>query len=186
VARADRRAQILQEARTLLESEGAACLTMRRLAERLGIQAPSLYKHVADKDALEAELIAEGFVEAARAFTAATRGASDPLRAIAEAYRRFALEHPHLYRLMTERPLPRDRLPPGVEDAAAAPLVEATGTVDRARAAWAFAHGMVALELAGRFPPNADLDAAWREGIAALAARQAARRPIVHSVRGPD
>ena len=34
-----------------------------------------------------------------------------------------------------------------------------------ARAAWAFAHGMTVLELNGRFPPGADLDAAWREGL---------------------
>src|SRR4029453_9934526 len=30
-------------------------------------------------------------------------------------YRAFALAHPHLYRLMTDQPLPRDRLPGGVE-----------------------------------------------------------------------
>ena len=42
------------------------------------------------------------------------------------------------------------------------------GDPDRARAAWAFAHGMVTLELADRFPPDADLDAAWATGISAL------------------
>jgi hypothetical protein len=88
--------------------------------------------------------------------------------ALAVAYRRFALGHPHLYRLMTDRPLPREQLPAGVEDRAAAPLLRAVGDPDRARAVWAFAHGMVALELAERFPPGADLDAAWRAGITAL------------------
>jgi hypothetical protein len=39
---------------------------------------------------------------------------------------------------------------------------------DRARAVWVFAHGMVVLELAERFPPDADLDAAWRAGITVL------------------
>jgi hypothetical protein len=33
---------------------------------------------------------------------------------------------------------------------------------------WAFAHGMVMLEPDQRFPPAADLDAAWRAGIAAF------------------
>lgn len=42
------------------------------------------------------------------------------------------------------------------------------GDPDLARAVWAFAHGMTILELDGRFPPNADLDAAWASGIAAL------------------
>jgi hypothetical protein len=87
---------------------------------------------------------------------------------LAAAYRGFALEHPHLYRLMNNGPVPREQLPPGLEDRAAAPLVRAAGSQDRARAVWAFAHGMVMLELDHRFPPGADLDAAWRAGIAAF------------------
>ena len=94
------------------------------------------------------------------------RGADDPLLAIATAYRDFARARPHLYRLMTERPLARDRLVPGVEARAAAPLIEAVGgDAALARAAWAFAHGMAILELNGRFPPDADLDEAWRRGL---------------------
>jgi hypothetical protein len=42
------------------------------------------------------------------------------------------------------------------------------GDRDRARAVWAFAHGMTILELNGRFPPDADLDAAWRRGLDAF------------------
>lgn len=38
------------------------------------------------------------------------------------------------------------------------------GDIDLARSFWAFAHGMVVLELDGRFPSGADLDAAWRTG----------------------
>ena len=33
---------------------------------------------------------------------------------------------------------------------------------------WAFAHGMTILELNGRFPPGADLDAAWATGMRAF------------------
>jgi hypothetical protein len=33
---------------------------------------------------------------------------------------------------------------------------------------WAFAHGMVMVEFDHRFPPDADLDAAWQAGIAAF------------------
>ena len=95
-------------ARDLLEAEGSDALTMRRLAEQLGIRAPSLYKHVPHKAALEAAIIADGFLEAALAFEAATDGAADPLAALVDAYRRFAAGHPHVYRLMTARPLPLD------------------------------------------------------------------------------
>ena len=158
--------EIVDAARALLESEGEDALTMRRLADRLGMRAPSLYKHFPDKETLEAAIIAEGFEESAERFEAAV--AADrrrPLRALAAAYRTFALEHPHLYRLMTEQPLRRDLLPPGVEERAAAPLVAAAGSVNRARAVWAFAHGMTILELNDRFPRAADLEKAWREGI---------------------
>ena len=47
-------------------------------------------------------------------------------------------------------------------------MIAAGGDHDRARAAWAFAHGMTILELDGRFPPDADLDGAWSAGIAAF------------------
>ena len=170
--------QIVATARELLEQEGAAALTMRRLAERLGIRAPSLYKHLPDKAALEAAIIATGFEDTAAnlqaALTVAADSGAEPLGALAAAYRAFALDHPHLYRLMTDQPLPRDRLPAGVEDRAAAPLLRAAGDLDTARAVWAFAHGMIMLELAGRFPPDADLDAAWQQGITAFQTHPAA------------
>jgi hypothetical protein len=70
---------------------------------------------------------------------------------------------------MTGGPLPRERLVPGVEARAARPVLEAMGgDVDAARAVWSFAHGMTILELNGRFPPDADLDAAWERGLAAF------------------
>jgi AcrR family transcriptional regulator len=140
-ARAD---EVVAEGRRLLEEEGPEALTMRRLADRLGIRAPSLYKHLPGKPALEAAIIATGLEESAAAFEAAVDGAADPLPALAAAYRGFALAHPHLYRLMHDGPLPRQHLPPGLEDR------------------------MVMLELDQRFPPDADLDAAWRAGVAAF------------------
>lgn len=158
--------QIVGVARELLEDEGLGALSMRRLADRLGMRAPSLYKHFGDKQALESALVSDGFRDLASSFEQAASGARDPLAAIAGAYRRFSREHPHLYRLMTERPLARDRLDPGVEERAALPLLDALGgDADLGRAAWAFAHGMTNLELNGRFPPDADLDAAWVRGL---------------------
>ena len=159
--------EIVAAARELLDEEGPDGLSMRRVADRLGIRAPSIYKHLTDKQALENALISEGFEEQAAAFEQAL-ASDDPLAGIASAYRRFAYEHPHLYRLMTERPLQRERLTPGAEARAAAPVLRATGDPDAARAAWAFAHGMTILELNGRFPPDADLDAAWQRGLDAF------------------
>jgi AcrR family transcriptional regulator len=161
--------EIVDAARELLEEEGPDGLSMRRIADRIGIRAPSIYKHLPDKQALEAALMSATFEELADEFEAAIAGADDPIAAIARAYRDYATRHPHLYRLTTERPLPRELLTPGVEDRAARPLVEAVdGDRDAARALWAFAHGMTILELNRRFPTDAELDAAWARGIAAF------------------
>ena len=74
---------------------------------------------------------------------------------------------------MTERPLARDRLVGGRGGPRrAAAVVEAVaGDADTARALWAFAHGMTILELNGRFPAGADLDAAWVKGVEAFRPR---------------
>jgi AcrR family transcriptional regulator len=171
--------EIVDAARQILERGGPAALSMRAIAGRLGIRAPSLYKHFPDKEALEAALVSDALAEIADLFAAAADGAADPLAGIGRAYRAWALDHPHLYRLMMDRPLPRDRLVPGVEDRAASVVVAATGgDQDAARAAFAFAHGMVILELNGRFPPAADLDAAWQRGIAAFRPSAARRRAV--------
>jgi len=77
---------------------------------------------------------------------------------------------------MTDRPLPRERLPEGLEARAAGPILQAMGAVASARAAWGMAHGLVMLELNDRFPPDADLDAAWEAGVAALESAKTAER----------
>jgi AcrR family transcriptional regulator len=169
-----RLAQIVDAAEDLLEEQGPDGLTMRTLAARLGIQAPSLYKHVAGKDQLEVLLISQALRDQGEAMHAAVDALGSrasrrtSLKALAAAYRAWALAHPHLYRLATEGSLPRAELPEGLEAWTAAPLVLAAGSEAKARAAWAFAHGMTILELDGRFPPDADLDRAWDAGITAL------------------
>ncbi|MGV9665392.1 WHG domain-containing protein [Nocardia niigatensis] len=164
----ERQRQIAAAARALLDAQGPEALTMRNVAEALGIKAPSLYKHVPDKTALETLVVAQGFAEVAEALE---KAAPQGLPGVAEAYRDYARTHPHVYRLMNYRPLRRDLLPPDLEERAARPLTAAVGgDPARARALWAFAHGMVSLEIDGRFPDHADLTAAWRSGLDAFGA----------------
>jgi AcrR family transcriptional regulator len=172
--------QIAAAAQELIDAEGVDALSMRALADRVGIRAPSIYKHFENKEAVEAAVISAVFEEQASAFTAIIEGSDQPLQALADAYRDYARRHPHLYRLVTERPLNRPALTDGVEARAVRPLLRATGEDrDLARAFWAFAHGMTILELNSRFPDDADLDAAWRSGIEALTAatREAPQSP---------
>src|SRR3990170_3271324 len=90
-----RREEILDVAEALLESEGAEALTMRRVAQEMGIRAPSLYKHVASKDDIEA-----GLQERALRVMASVLTGSD-LREIMAVYRKWALAHRGLYELAT-------------------------------------------------------------------------------------
>lgn len=169
---ADRVQQIMAAARELLDAEGPDALSMRRIAERVGIRAPSLYKHFPDKAAVEAGLQTQGMIQLAEDLEAAAAeiGVEPPLCVLARAYRRHALASPHLYRITHNRPLARTSLPEGLEDRAAMPLAHAVhGDIDVARSFWAFAHGMVVLELDGRFPAGADLESAWRTGCEAFA-----------------
>lgn len=167
-----RRAQIVTAARRLLEADGPEALSMRNVAAEIGIRAPSLYEHVADKRALESAIIAAGLQEQGAALREALAGpeGSDPLSAITHAWRRWGLGHPHMYNLIYARDL--DRSDPTVADGelyAATPLRELCGgDLVTARVIWAFAHGMVNLELTDRFPPGTDVEALWVRGLDAL------------------
>lgn len=158
--------EIIDAAARILERDGREGLTMRAIAAELGIRAPSLYKHIANKRQVEVTLMAEALQQQAELFEKVVANSDDPVPGIGAAYRSWALQHPHLYALMNDQPLPRSELPEGLEERAVIPLLDAVGgDMDRARAAWAFAHGMVTLELADRFPDDADLAAAWDIGL---------------------
>ena len=60
--------RIVTAARGVLESEGADAVTMRRVADELGVRAASLYKHLPDKAALEAAITIEHLANHASAF----------------------------------------------------------------------------------------------------------------------
>ncbi|WP_432250727.1 TetR/AcrR family transcriptional regulator [Streptomyces sanyensis] len=171
--RTPRAAQIVAAARDLLEECGRDHLTMRALAERIGIRAPSLYKHFRNKEAVEAALVEDRLAEMGAALHAALRQASGPDRVpvLLDAYRRHARAHPALYRLLTAGPLPREALPDGLEEWAGTPFFLATEDSYLAQALWSYAHGMVVLELDGRYPEGSELDRTWEAGARAFAAQ---------------
>ncbi|WP_426592891.1 TetR/AcrR family transcriptional regulator [Cellulomonas sp. McL0617] len=159
-----RREEVLDVAVAMLEDRGPDALTMRALAARMGIRAPSLYKHVRDKDDIVAGIQERALVDLTEHLSAVS---GQGLEALAHAYRSWARAHPRLYEVATRRPLARERIAPGVEQAAAAPLVAAAGGDEHAaRVLWGLAHGLVDLELSDRFPPGADLDLTWQTALA--------------------
>ncbi len=114
-ARSKRVAQAVAAARRILEEEGADALTMRRLADEMGIQAPSLYKHFSGKSDLELLLIEDVLYDVGEATHRALHdlGPGSPLLKLLLTYRAHALSHPNLYRLATSGPLPGRDSPKG-------------------------------------------------------------------------
>jgi AcrR family transcriptional regulator len=181
-----RAAEIIAAARALLESEGPDALTMRRLGQALGIRAPSIYKHLPGKHAVEVALIEVGLAEMGEALHQAVTDPQAPpetgaVARVLAAYRAEALARPNLYRLATSGQLPRAELTPGLEDWAGQPWLLAAGDPVLAQAMWSFAHGMIILELDHRYPDGSDLDQTWRAGAEAftLAASVGLARHIV-------
>ena len=169
--RSARVAEIVEAARKVLEEQGPDSLTMRRLAEELGMQAPSLYKHFPGKAGVELALIEDALSDIGEVSHEAIHqpGSDGRLISLLDAYHRYSVSHPNLYRLATTGPLPRDQLPSGLEEWAGNPWFVVTGAPCLAQALWSFAHGMVILELDDRYPPGSDLDETWRTGAAAFA-----------------
>lgn len=177
-----RRAEIVAAARRILDDEGQEALSMRRLAQALGIQAPSLYRHFDSKAALELALIEDGLEELGE-ISHRTLHESAPkarLESLLGAYRAYSLSHPHLYRLATGGPLARECLRPHLEAWAGNPWFVVAGDPVLAQALWSFAHGMVMLELDARYPPGSDLPAIWRAGARAFEQAVPLRSPNGH------
>jgi AcrR family transcriptional regulator len=165
-----RAAEVVAAARLVLERGGAEPLTMRKLADELKIQAPSIYKHLAGKHAIEVALIESALAEIGGACHAAVRLAepSGVITGLLATYRRYSLAHPNLYRLATAGELRRTDLTPGLEDWAGEPWWLATRDPYLAQALWSFAHGMTILELDWRYPEGSQLDRTWAAGAAAF------------------
>jgi AcrR family transcriptional regulator len=169
--RTPRAGQIIDTARTLLEAVGSDGLTMRRLADELGIRAPSLYKHVDGRPGLELALVETGLDETGLALHAAVAGSSgNPVSDLLGAYRAMGRANPELYRLITASSFPRAGLLPGLEEWAGEPFFLAVGEPYLAQALWSFAHGTLILELDRRFLDGSDLGRTWRAGTEAFTA----------------
>jgi AcrR family transcriptional regulator len=105
--RADARRSILDAAQDLLVEGGSEAFTMRRLAERCGCSAPTLYHYFPDKPGLVQALLEERLQGLARELRA-VEPSPDPLEAICRlgtAFARFGLRNPAHYQLLVA---PRD------------------------------------------------------------------------------
>lgn len=88
----------------LLETGHAKAVSIRSVAERVGVTPPSIYLHFTDKDALLDAVCARYFEKLDEEMQLAAIGQTSPLdvlRALGQAYVRFAVQTPELYRIAT-------------------------------------------------------------------------------------
>jgi len=108
------REAILSAALALLDREGADALTMRRVAGQLGVEAMSLYRHVADRAAL-----LEGLADRLAAEIGPREGTgdwADALRGFAGDLRAIARYHPAAFALVGAQTLTAPSMLGPIED----------------------------------------------------------------------
>ena len=167
--------EILDAAEALLVRTGNADLvSIRSIANAVGVTPPSIYRHFADKDELVNAICERRFADLNAAFDS-TNTKTDPvdrLKEMGRAYGRFALEHPEHYRVLMMTTSTRDKAQEASEGQKAfGRLVEAVATCqasDRIVAGdpteiavflWSGLHGLVSLRITSpNFPWPAEPD----------------------------
>ncbi|TYB48055.1 TetR/AcrR family transcriptional regulator [Actinomadura chibensis] len=158
--------RIVAAGRELLEAGGQRRLTMQSVAEKVGVRAPSLYKHVANRSAL-LTAVAGATVDDLAARLAETDGS---LEGLVRAYRRFARTWPEGFRLMLSPDAPSDALA-----RASVPVLDASRelvgereALEAARLVTAWATGFIEMELIGAFRLGGDVERAFEYGLSGI------------------
>jgi AcrR family transcriptional regulator len=164
-------AAIVAAGRHLLEERGMDALTMRDVADAVGVRAPSLYKRVRSRSDLF-RLVLEDVTDELTAVLDAAASRGDPvadLRAMLTAYRGFAHANPVAYTLTYAPSVASGAKERSVRSSATL-LRAVTGLVGpehalpAARTIVAWANGFITMELAGAFRLGGDIEQAWDFG----------------------
>ncbi len=113
----DLRNALLDAARRIVERDGAEAVSLRSLAEDLGVSRGAPYRHFPDRDTLLAEVAAAGFEEHAAAYQGFLDTVMDPRERMAlttRFYLDYGARKPGLHRLMFESDLLARNPPPAV------------------------------------------------------------------------
>ncbi len=195
------RAEIIAAAKELLaESGSSGAVSIRGVADAVGVTSPSIYLHFADKDELIAAVVVDVFAELDAAMVAAGDLEDEPLarlRAFGLAYVKFAVAHPEHYRVATmERCIDNaegSQVDQVLQDSAFAHFMETVvGCMDAGiftpgdplpvtLQLWSAAHGIASLMIAKPYLPWGDVESAADPILCAAALGKAAGDLI-----GPD
>jgi len=149
----DLRNGLLEAARTILEEESLAALTLRAVARKAGVSHAAPYRHFPNHEALLVELSVEGFDELRTAIAEAAKAQgveSEKIANIGAAYMRFVAQRPALARLMFGGQLPnRDQFPAlgAKADSIGEEIGNALHDSALGLAVWASVHGLAMLVL---------------------------------------
>lgn len=159
----------------LIETEGIAAVSLRRVAREAGVSSGAPYHHFADRAALLADLVTQGFRLLADRLTEARAAADSPtaaLVALEQSYIRFARDEPAYFRLMFRPELSQPEKHPdaqaageaafgvlaaAVGDCVAAGELPAERAETTALTVWALGHGLASLWLDGHLDKRAAL-----------------------------
>jgi len=166
ISRDDVRSSILEASIALMNEGGLGSLSMREVARRAGVSHKAPYHYFADREAILAELAGDGFDRLYDYMVSAIGLARDKAgknRAMGEAYIRFALNNPEVFRLMfrcemvdlanyPEAKEKADKCFQLVADTLGAVITADKTSADLAPviAAWSTAHGLATLMLEGK------------------------------------
>jgi len=148
------RERILRAALRIMDEEGLEAVTMRRVGRELGVEAMSLYNHVADKDDILngiAEIVMSEFD-----FTEPTDDWKDDARRAAHAWRTLLKSHPNVMILLSERRSPISSRQALMPTEHALSILRRAGlspeeTVRAYRAFGGYIQGFVLMELANMY-----------------------------------
>lgn len=179
--------RLIDSARRLLDEEGLDAVTVRSVANGAGMSTMNVYSRFGGKDGLLDVLYREGFASLIDEIDEVDEpNLADHLRAVAMAYRRFALAHPARYELMFGGDVRGFRPSDGSFDLARSVLARVTNriaaAVDRgsvsipgghapdvvASSMWALCHGALVFEHGGVADSMLDWSAAYDTGVSAL------------------
>jgi AcrR family transcriptional regulator len=103
------RREILDAAWEIARQEGLSAVTLREVADRIGMRSPSLYSHFDSKNAIYDAMFAQAWGELCDAFDAMPPLPAAHRRAVfavAEMFFDFAVADPARYQLMNQRTIP--------------------------------------------------------------------------------
>jgi AcrR family transcriptional regulator len=160
-------ARVVDVAITLVDERGLTALTLAAVAERCGVAAPSLYKHVSNiadlRTLLGVRLIQEMTGELATAVSG--RSGADAVTSLMWAYRVYVKKHPARYAAMPVDPLHQPEFVEAgrrmleVIQAALRPWgLDEPNLIHAIRTARVIVHGFASLEAAGGFGLPHSLD----------------------------